>query len=1055
MNRDQARSFVTRVFTHSFDKERYRHFTLNLLNHVDESKAFARNSQYIKDAFKEHVSRFERIGTYTSPNREKLDVLVVHLTKESKLERARTAIRNFVADHLKDRDDKDAALVAFVSPSEAQWRFSYVKMEYASLQKESGKVGVEAKLTPARRFSYIVGEGESCHTAQSRFLPLLQSTESDPTLAEIEEAFSVEVVTKEFFTKYADLFNDIYKALEKLVSKDKKIRDEFEAKGVNTVEFAKKLMGQIVFLYFLQKKGWLGVEKGKDWGTGPHNFLRRLANGEYGRYENFFNDILEPLFYDTLATDRGHDAWCSRFKCRIPFLNGGLFEPPAGYNWRKTELLLPDRLFTNDDKFEEGIYGTGVLDVFDRYNFTVNEAEPLEKEVAIDPEMLGKVFENLIEENRRKGLGAYYTPREIVHYMCQETLINHLIASMGQRGVHLTRTDVETFVRLGEQISHYEAVEAKYSITMPKAIQQHARVLDEKLAHMRVCDPAVGSGAFPVGMMMEIVRCRCALTPYFNDFHERTPYHFKRHCIQNTIYGVDIDSGAVDIAKLRLWLSLVVDEEETKHIKPLPNLDFKIVTGNSLLGFPYRTKSSEAVEALKTRFFEETDHDRKIELKKRIEGQLAASLATSKTDLGYQVTFDFKIYFSEVFDSQGGFDVVIANPPYIDSENMTKTAAELRHIVQASYTMTKGNWDIYIAFYERALSLLGRFGVLSFITPDKWISKPFGSELRKRALYQMLSILKAGRSVFENVNVDAIVSVFTKQTSTDIRIAEFQNGSVVVKREVSKDLLRPPYALDWLFSDFAEILSRIESNTKVLSDMAECENACATSDAYKLQEFIEEEPHRGSHGQYLRIINTGTIGRFRSKWGLRPMVYLGDRYERPVVRRDTFLREFPNSYGKKSVKPKLIVKGLNLLDACLDEHGTVIPGKTTLMITAGNDADLRVILGIINSVVPFFYLKEKYPASSYNQGTTFTKEMINDLPFPTLDSKDRNRLLSIVEKILEQKERSPEANTDRFEGELDDLVCSLYGLSDRQVTVMREALKPRSTKARRSAMAAQ
>ena len=246
----------------------------------------------------------------------------------------------------------------------------------------------------------------------------------------IEEAFSVEAVTNEFFLKYAELFGEIEKALKKLVDKDKTVRDEFKAKGIDTVDFAKKLMGQIVFLYFLQKKGWLGVPKGQNWGDGRHDFLRRLAKSEYGKYENFFNDILEPLFYDTLATDRGHEAWCNRFKCRIPFLNGGLFEPLGGYDWAKADVILPDRLFTNNEYVELSVTGTGILDVFDRYNFTVNEAEPLEKEVAIDPEMLGKVFENLIEENRRKGLGSYYTPREIVHYMCQESLINYLDAAL-------------------------------------------------------------------------------------------------------------------------------------------------------------------------------------------------------------------------------------------------------------------------------------------------------------------------------------------------------------------------------------------------------------------------------------------------------------------------------------------------------------------------------------------------------------------------------------------------------------------------------------------------
>src|ERR1700693_131241 len=227
MNRDQARTLIAQTFTQSFDKSRFGGFVVNVLNQIDESKAGTWNSQYIKDAFKDHVQPYERLGTYTSPENEKLDVLIVYLTAASKLERARTAIRNFVADHLKTRDEKEAALVAFVSPSEKQWRFSYVKMDYASVPTESGKVGIETRLTPARRFSYLVGEGESCHTAQTRFLALLQDTGTNPTLADIEEAFSVEAVTKEFFTKYAQLFGEIHKALEVLIEKDKALRQEF------------------------------------------------------------------------------------------------------------------------------------------------------------------------------------------------------------------------------------------------------------------------------------------------------------------------------------------------------------------------------------------------------------------------------------------------------------------------------------------------------------------------------------------------------------------------------------------------------------------------------------------------------------------------------------------------------------------------------------------------------------------------------------------------------------------------------------------------------------
>src|SRR5262249_21031959 len=265
--------------------------------------------------------------------------------------------------------------------------------------------------------------------------------------------------------------------------------------------------------------------------------------------------------------------------------------------------------------------------------------------------MLGKVFETLIEENRRKGLGSYYTPREIVHYMCQESLINYLdpainslaetvaldkckqakfdgekaeqaLAAAPTRSELIPRADIETFVHLGDQISHYEAVETRYPIKMPKAIEQHARLIDERLADIAICDPAVGSGAFPVGMMTEIVRARSALTPYFNDIHERTPYHFKRHAIQNCLYGVDIDPGAVEIAKLRLWLSLVVDEEEARQIKPLPNLFYKIVTGNSLLGVEktlFNEKLFNRLEELKPRYFDEPDKNKKILHKQQIE----------------------------------------------------------------------------------------------------------------------------------------------------------------------------------------------------------------------------------------------------------------------------------------------------------------------------------------------------------------------------------------------------------------------------------------------------
>ncbi|HNV72925.1 MAG TPA: Eco57I restriction-modification methylase domain-containing protein, partial [Candidatus Ozemobacteraceae bacterium] len=359
----------------------------------------------------------------------------------------------------------------------------------------------------------------------------------------------------------------------------------------------------------------------------------------------------------------------------------------------------------------------------DRYNFTVNEAEPLEKEVAIDPEMLGKVFENLIEENRRKGLGAYYTPREIVHYMCQESLINYLDTALNKEKALVPRKDIETFIHTGDQAAHYEAARISgtksYKPELPKPFETHARLIDDKLQDITVCDPAVGSGAFPVGMMTEIVRTRSAITPYFNDVHERTPYHFKRHAIQNCLYGVDIDPGAVEIAKLRLWLSLVVDEEDVKQVRPLPNLDYKIMSGNSLFGVEkdlFNVEAFKQLELLKPRFFDETDDVRKKIIKGQID-RLIVELTNGEKQ------FDFEIMFSEVFHKTQGFDAVIANPPYVRQESIKEFKPQLKQAFGGFYC---GTADLYTYFYKRGLEILKPAGHLCFIAPNKFMRAGYG-----------------------------------------------------------------------------------------------------------------------------------------------------------------------------------------------------------------------------------------------------------------------------------------------------------------------------------------
>jgi len=559
-----VKDLIKNTLGNRFDPDNFILFAKNLFNEIE----IAPQDINVPANSTGHISKFTLLGEYTDSKDKNIDVLTVELIGDTKVERARALQRNLIAKFLKDSAG-DSALVAFYSQNNPDWRLSFVKLDY-QLGSKGAKVEVG---TPPKRYSFLVGETEPSHTAQTQLWPILKEQQANPLVSEIEEAFSIEKVTKEFYQKYRSLYDKLSDAL----LNDKKFQLFAEKANLDTPNFAKKVLGQIVFLYFLQKKGWLGVHKDKKWGEGDKRFLRSLFDDCISKNMNFYNDYLEHLFYDALNNPNREGAdpsYYDRFACRIPFLNGGLFE--EDYEWRDHKgsiVKIDNKIFSEDHE-----KGNGILDVFDRYNFTVKEDEPLEKEVAVDPEMLGKVFENLLPENLRKGQGAYYTPREIVHYMCQESLINYLATE--------TKVDQEKIRKL---VTYKNSEPIKLGDTADEVLtlwDKEAELLDKALASIKVCDPACGSGAFLVGMLHEIVNARILLTDSLDlkpeDKKLRTEYVLKNETIQNSIYGVDIDLGAVEIAKLRLWLSLVVDYE-LDEIKPLPNLYYKIMCGNSLL----------------------------------------------------------------------------------------------------------------------------------------------------------------------------------------------------------------------------------------------------------------------------------------------------------------------------------------------------------------------------------------------------------------------------------------------------------------------------------------
>ena len=1095
MNEESARKLIKNTFQNSFNKEKYLYFIKNLLKRYDESKAFHLHGCYIPKAFENFVKTYERIGTYIDPEGKKIDLLIVYLKKETTLDRARTAQRNFVAHYLKERGEKDAGLVAFVSPEEPEkedWRFSFVKMEYKFEKTPTGDVKIKEEFTPARRYSFLVGKNESSHTAQSCFMSILKNDTYNPKLYELEEAFSIEKVTKEFFEKYRNLFLEIKDSLDEIVKRDEEIRQEFQEKGINTGDFSKKLLGQIVFLYFLQKKGWFGIEKGKKWGSGSKHFLRELFEKKHCDYENFFNNILEPLFYEALRNDRSYDDhYFSYFKCKIPFLNGGLFDPLNDYDWAKTDILLPDNLFSNNNKTKEGDIGTGVLDIFDRYNFTVKEDEPLEKEVAVDPEMLGKVFENLLEIKNRKSKGTYYTPREIVHYMCQQSLINYLYTEVNSKQEGQTKEekiqmkllgtpdpiqqslmiekdsniiskeDIEKLIKYGDttiENDNHVAIKGEetktYSFKLPENIRKNAEIIDEVLKNIRVCDPAIGSGAFPVGMMNEIIRARNVLTPYLSLREEdatkqsRTIYNFKRHAIQNCLYGVDIDPGACEVAKLRLWLSLIVDEEDIKHIKPLPNLDYKIVCGNSLLGVERNLENWKLfakLEELKPLFFNETNTNKKQEYKIQID-EIIGKITNGHKD------FDFEVYFSEVFHEKSGFDVVIANPPYVDSELMTKMDCELRNIYTTSYRSAIGNWDLFIIFIEKGILLLKENGIITYIVPNKLIAARYSEELRKILLTKNIKEFRnfAKINVFKEVNVYPIVFIIQNNSQRDFVIMSTMQSVIDIEEEnkiLAKFFYQDIYWDRYFVSkNVLKIILKVSKFSSLNYYCKKITGAATVSEAYKLKKYIKEKNNKNTN-DFKKLVNTGTIDPYASLWGKKKIQYIKSKYLNPIIF-DKDLQSVSYRRYEQAKSTKIIMAGMVKRLECVYDEGKYLAGKSTTIILKDrqNKIDLKFLLALLNSNLISFWYSRFFTSLTLSGGyIRISNKEIGRIPIPEVNTSQSKLFIKIVDRILAiTKDDDYLVNFEKqtqvrnYKRQIDQLVYKLYGLTEEEIKIVEE-----------------
>ena len=697
---------------------------------------------------------------------EPLQIFDVTVSDRVMMERNRVNIQRLIRAVM---DQFSCAFMLFHYEDDTRWdwRFTYCR-----------KSGNKEESTDSKRYTFLLGPGQSCRTATDNFMALYDKRAS-LEIKDIEDAFNVEALSKEFFGKYKAQYEAFVNYMvdpangmrQDFIDTDfdhtgmaaDKIRER-EEKPIR--DYVKKLLGRIVFLHFLQKKGWLGVPAGKEWGEGDRDFMLKLfKNATERQKENFLDDILEDLFAEGLdrnRSDKGdlYDTEVNGIgKCRIPYLNGGLFE--------RDDLDKKSSHFPAE-------YFDSLLTRLSQYNFTIDENDPNDAEVGVDPEMLGRIFENLLEDNKDKG--AFYTPKEIVQYMCRESLIAYLQTDQNEEDKERIRQFVTT-----------------HDAALLGDIKED---IDQKLIDVKICDPAIGSGAFPMGLLRELFFCRSAIEPNIVE----NAANIKRYIIQNNIYGVDIERGAVDIARLRFWLSLIVDE---KSPEALPNLDFKIMQGNSLLeqykGADLSTMTENNPESghgitlfdsmldvyrknLRDKLAEYyacPEHDKKVQLRKDIADIVKQELSEQGIHIDFEDLdlsansqfFLWHTWFHDVFSrpSKEGFDIVIGNPPYgAKYDNETKRYYKNTYVTANSIRgLQKGSLDTYTLFIELGYNLLRRDGSFAYIVPISLTSSDSLTGVHRMLMgncdtIHISSYAVRPKPVFENAVVNTSILLFQK-----------------------------------------------------------------------------------------------------------------------------------------------------------------------------------------------------------------------------------------------------------------------------------------------------
>ena len=1046
-----------------------------LLHDIFLSGANFRTTPIPVDAHSPLVSESLQLGTITLKDDNKIAVYEIKLSDSVDIVENRVGIRNLLFSDWKFKGCAGAFIFCY-RDNESVLRFSYVSQTFAF--GEDGKMAKEE--TDTKRFTYILGEGHRSRTAIGQFENLKSSSQ---TLKDLTKAFSLDAVSDRFFDDYKEVYEDIveYVTGKRYV----KVANKWEEKVIHapneilmaefswyedpekTVrDYVKRLMSRIVFLQFIQKKGWLGVPIDKEWGEGDKEFLQHLYE-KYDNKDNFIDGILELLF-DDINHKRENDLanFMLGRDIKVPYLNGGLFERDSV---DERSFRLPRNLM---DK---------MMNFFSSYNFTIDENDPDDAEIGVDPEMLGRIFENLLEDNKDKG--AFYTPKEIVQYMCQESLIAYLQKEKSDADAEAIRTFVTT----------YDAT------VLNDDLKQD---IDAKLKNVKICDPAIGSGAFPMGLLKELFTCRSAIEGLSQD----NAAEIKKHIIQNNIYGVDIESGAVEIARLRFWLAIIVDEK-TPHT--LPNMDFKIMQGNSLiptfegnfvnltdkqrhinsskiaeckkqlyelqrryylaesstknnlmiqikylileiikLQMDYEKRYEEQINAFTPDLFGIEDNNPHLDSAKNqvisscINMQEALHSKNSSTNELASISlpfFDWRIMFPDVFtdsNRHNGFDIVIANPPYLFlsgkgspvrrllNEGRKEAAERLRGLLdlyaQVYPEVSSGCRDFYKWFYKLGVSICSEGGILTYITPDTYFNMPKYRDLREVLFCNQVSRL-----------IDLGFSVFDAPTVSSSIILLIKDG------QLSRSVL---------YSDIKHTLNK--SNRYLLKSLvSECEREIPISD-YELCAYkhpIANKIYSSSSYSTLNHFLTFTEGEHNIQISLQDALEYATEGYVPVLVDSEMERNFyvRKAYVKSSLSanslhngPRLILRktGDYLFASIPYDFSYAIAHQNVYVVKAVNQTDdMKFWLGVLNSkLITFLYQTGLYGQKGRTMAQ-FRIYALNALPAPQIIDKGiRTKITSLTESLLMLQSGKLSKEKESTEFKIDELVFQLYGISDKE-----------------------